>query len=191
MSCAFMSCVHSWVVHVGSNPTWVSSLFLWKKEKVSRLRWCCCVALLCLLFQSCSTFSSSATTRPNENLFHVPTSKPLTNTGILIAWNTVWKWSFEGISTFTLTGCLPRRPGSVRKWRIRTLLWEPEEILGAQTCVHIPSKDKETNHPLASCTCRSDYRVTYTALDTLIHVHNMYDYVLYTRMYGVCKPTVS
>ena len=34
---------------VGLNPTWGSSLFLWKEEKVGCLRWWCCVALLCLL----------------------------------------------------------------------------------------------------------------------------------------------
>ena len=34
---------------MGSNPTWGSSLFLQKGEKVSHLRWWCFVALLCLL----------------------------------------------------------------------------------------------------------------------------------------------
>ena len=34
---------------VGLDPTWGSSLFLWKEEKVGCLRWWCCVALLCLL----------------------------------------------------------------------------------------------------------------------------------------------
>ena len=34
---------------VASNPTWGSSLSLWKGEKVSHLSWCCCVVLPCLM----------------------------------------------------------------------------------------------------------------------------------------------